>query len=86
MAEQKHHYIPEFYLKQWARARIAVSSNSVAVIRRARISSWLALPILAGLATRGVSIRCATHLRPFEDKYLNLADGIAALSLHGVLN
>lgn len=81
MAEQKHHYIPEFYLKQWA----GQDHRLFEFCRRHR-DIVVARPTFPGGTgyVRGLySMRAAPpHLKDiFEDRFMSVADGVAATSL-----
>jgi len=88
MAEQKHHYIPEFYLKQWAGrdcrliefCRRHQKGKDIVVARPTYPSGT---GYMRGLYTMRDAPQALKDI--LEDKYLNLADGIAALSLQVML-
>lgn len=81
MKEQKHHYIPEFYLKQWADQ----SGRLVEYCRRHfnRVLPRLTHPGGTGYVRGLYSIKGAPpHVKDvFEDKFMMVADGIAAEAL-----
>lgn len=86
MADQKHHYIPEFYLKRWAGA----DNRLIEFCRRHR-SKVVARPTFPGGTgyIRGLySIQNApAHIKDIlENKFMMLADGIASRSLDMMLN
>ena len=86
MAEQKHHYIPKFYLKQWAGA----DGRLIEYCRRHddRVITRPTYPGGTGYLRGLYSIQGApTNLADvFENKFLSIADGQAAESLRVMLN
>ncbi len=85
MAEQKHHYIPEFFLKQW----VGPDHRLVEFCRRRfnRVVARSTFPGGTGYVRGLYSIPGAPpHVKDvLEDKFLSVADGIAAESLRIML-
>lgn len=84
--EQKHHYIPEFYLKQWA----GPDGRLIEFCRR-HYNQVIPRPThpggtgyIRGLYTMRDAPQHVADL--FEDRYLSVADGIAAESLRVMLD
>jgi hypothetical protein len=89
MAEQKHHYIPEFYLKQWA----GDDGRLIEYCRRPRkkkniVIARPAYPGGTGYVRGLYSIPgVPDDLKDIvENKYLSLADGQAAVSLRKMID
>src|SRR6185503_3009442 len=86
MPEQKHHYIPEFYLKQWA----GPDGRLVEFRRRHfdRVKPRLTHPGGTGYVRGLYSVQGAPpHVKDIlEDRFMSVADGIAAASLQIMLN
>lgn len=82
---QKHHYIPEFYLKQWAGSdgRLCEFSRPYDKVI-AKMKHPGATGYSRGLYTiKGAPPNLADA---FENKYLSVADGLAATSLRVMVN
>lgn len=89
MAEQKHHYIPEFYLEQWTSA----DGRLVEFCRRPRRKKEIVIarhtyPGGTGYERGLYSITgMPDDLKDIvENKYLSQADGQAAVSLKQMIN
>jgi hypothetical protein len=84
--KQKHHYIPEFYLKQW----VGPDGQLIEFCRRYknRVVARSTAPGGTGYTPGLYSIPSAPlHVENvFENSYLNKADGLAAQSLSIMLN
>lgn len=85
MPGQKHHYVPVFYLRQWAGAdgRLCEFSRPHATVRP-RMKHPDATGYVRGLYTMdGVADALADV---FENRFLSIADGTAALALRIMLD